>query len=110
MEEAKEGGEKRSKWHPRNVCFAVLHYISYAMFSQILEVLQGFHRLFGLRNSRTTSILHTICHAYRSVWPTREVRPRFGAALQHSAHDCEAGLLLLLLLLLLNGYLDALIN
>ena len=94
MEDVNEGGEKGRKWHSRNVCSAVLRYISYAMFScitmQILEVLQDFHRLFGSRNRRTTGILHTICHVYRSVWPTREAKPRFGAALKRSAHDCGA--------------------
>ena len=33
--------------------------------------------------------LHTIRHVYRSVWPAREVKPRLGAALVRSAHDCE---------------------
>ena len=72
------GKTLRRKWH---VCCAVLRYISYAKFSQILEVLRDFHRLFGSRNSPTTGILHTIRHVYRSVWPTREAKPRFGAAL-----------------------------
>ena len=44
-------------------------------------------RLFGSRNSPTTSTLHTIRHVYRSVWPAREAKPRFGAVL--SAHDYE---------------------
>ena len=57
--------------------------------SQIFEVLRDFHRLFGSRNSPTTGILHTIRHVYRSVWPAREARPRFGAVLERSAHDCE---------------------
>ena len=30
-----------------------------------------------------------IRHVYRSVWPAREAKPRFGAALERSAHDCE---------------------
>ena len=38
-------------------------------------------------------LFHTIRHVYRSVWPAREVKPRFGAALVRSAHDCETGLL-----------------
>ena len=38
------------------------------------------------------TILHTIRHVYRSVWPAREAKPRFGAALVRSAHDCEARL------------------
>ena len=91
MEEVNEGGEKRGKWHSRNVCSAV-YSISYATFSQILEVLQDFHRLFRSRNSPTTGILHTIHHVYRSVWPAREAKPRFGTALERSAHDCETGL------------------
>ena len=54
-----------------------------------LEVLRrDSHRLFGSKNGPTTGILHTIRHVYRSMWPTREERPRFGAAL---AHDCETG-------------------
>ena len=83
MEEVNAGGQK-----PRRKC-AVLCYISYAKFSQILEVLRDFHRLFGSRNSRTTGILHTIRHVYRSVWPVREAKPRFGTALERSAHDCQ---------------------
>ena len=35
----------------------------------------------------------TICHVYRSMWPTGEAKPRFAAALVHSVHDCETGLL-----------------
>ena len=65
-----------------NGMFAV-RYISFAKFVQILEVLRDFHRLFGSRNSRTTGILHTTRHVYRSVWPAREAQPRFGAALAH---------------------------
>ena len=42
IEEVNEGGEKRRKWHSRNVCSAVLRYISYTTFSQILEVLRVF--------------------------------------------------------------------
>ena len=47
----------------------------------ILEVLRDFHRLFGPRNSPTTGILRTIRHVYRSMWPAREDKTRFGAAL-----------------------------
>ena len=36
---------------------------------------------------------HTICHVYRSVWPAREAKPRFGSALVRSAHDSETRLL-----------------
>ena len=71
----------------------VLRYISFANFAQILEVLRDFHRLFGSRNSPTTGILHTVRHVYRSMWPAREAKPRFGAALECSAHDCETRLL-----------------
>ena len=37
---------------------------------------------------------HTVRHVYRSVWPAREAKPRFGAALARSAHDCETRLFL----------------
>ena len=87
IEEVNVGGKKRRKWH---VCCAVLRYISYAKFSQILEVLRDFHRLFGSRNSPTTGILQR--HVYRSVWPARGAKPRSGAALEGSAHDCDTGL------------------
>ena len=33
-------------------------------------------------------------HVCRSVWPVGEAKPRFGATLVRSAHDCEPGLLL----------------
>ena len=89
MEEVNVGGQKRRKWH---VCCAVLRYISYAKFLQILEVLRDFHRLFGSRNSPTTGILHTVRHVYRSVWPAREAKPRFGTTLERSAHDYETRL------------------
>ena len=36
------------------------------------------------------AILHTVHHVYRSVWPAREAKPRFDAALVCSAHDCES--------------------
>ena len=36
---------------------------------------------------------HTVRHVYRSVWPTREAKPRFGATLVRSAHDYETRLL-----------------
>ena len=89
LEEVNVGGKKRRK---RHVCCAVLRYVLCAKFSQILEVLQDSHRLFGSRNSPTTGILHTIRHVYRSVWPAREDKPRFGAALESSAHDYETRL------------------
>ena len=69
----------------RLVCCTALY--SYAKFAQILEVLWNCHRLFGFRNSPTTGILHTTRHVYRSVWPAREAKPRFGAKLICSAHD-----------------------
>ena len=53
MEEVNVGGKTRWK---RHVCCAGLRCISYAKFSQILEVLRDFHRLFGSRNSPTTGI------------------------------------------------------
>ena len=58
------------KWH---FCCAVLRYILYAKFSQILEVLRDSHRLFGSRNSRRTGILHTVRHVYRSVCPPEKL-------------------------------------
>ena len=42
---------------------------------------------FGPRNSPPTGILHAVRHVYRSVWPAREAKPRFGAMLERSAHD-----------------------
>ena len=87
MEEVNAGGkEKCRKWC---VCCAVLRYISCGKFSQIVEVLRDFDRLFGSRNSPTTGILHAIRHVYRSVWPAGEAKPRFGAVLECSAHDCD---------------------
>ena len=41
----------------------------------------------------TSSILHTIRHVYRSVWPVREAEPRFATALERCAHDCQTRLL-----------------
>ena len=85
--------EKKTAGNEILETFAALYYISYAKFSQILKVLRDFHRLSGSRNSPTTSILHTIRHVYRSVWPAREAEPRFGAALERSAHDFVTRLL-----------------
>ena len=91
MEGLNIGGKKTHKrWQA--CCAVLLRYISYAKFSQILEVLQNFRRLFGSRNSPTTGILHNIRHVYRSVWPAREAKPRFGAALERFAHDRETRL------------------
>ena len=89
MEEVNVGGKKRRKWQ---VCCAVLRYISYAKFSQILEVLREFHRLFRSRKSPTLDILHAIRHVYSSVWPAREAKPHFGAALDRSVYVCETRL------------------
>ena len=83
------GGKKNRKWHSGNV----QRNISYAKFSKkFLEVLRDFHRLFGSRKILPTSILHTVRHVHRSVWPAREAKPRFGDALDSSAHDCETRL------------------
>ena len=76
MEEVNVGRKKRRRWH---VCCAVLQYISYTNFAQILGVLRDSHRLFASRNSPTTGILHTIRHVY-SVWPAREAKPRMFCA------------------------------
>ena len=86
MEEVSVDGKKCRKWP---VCCVVLRCISYAKFSQILEVVRDFYRLFGSRNSPTTGILHTMRHVYRSMCPAREAKPRFGAAFERSARDCE---------------------
>ena len=78
MEEMNVGGEKRRKWHSRNVCCAVLRYISYSSFRKSSL---GLPSPFGPRNSPSTGILHAVRHVYRSVWPAREAKPRFGATL-----------------------------
>ena len=36
---------------------------------------------------------HSICHVYRSVWPSSEAKPHFGAMLGHSVQNCETHLL-----------------
>ena len=61
-------GEKKSQ-----VCCAALRYISYAKFSQNLEVLWDLHRLSGYRNSPTTGILHTIRHVYSACGPPEKL-------------------------------------
>ena len=43
--------------------------------------------------STNIHFFHTICHVYR--WPAREAKPRFGATLVCSAHDCETDLLVM---------------
>ena len=85
MEEVNVGGEKTQQ------IALLLRYISYAnfVFANPLSSSGLPSRLFGSRNSRTTGILQTIRHVYRSVWPAREAKPRFGVALERSAHDCE---------------------
>ena len=75
-----------------NDTFAAQYYILYAKFSQILGVLWDFHHLFGSRNGPTTGILRTVRHVYRSVWPAREAKPCFGAALERCVHDYETRL------------------
>ena len=84
MDEVNVSGKKTPQEMTRLLrctVFVALYYISFAKLSQILEVLQDFHRLFGSRNSPTTGILYTIRHVYKSVWPAREVKPRSGAVL-----------------------------
>ena len=50
-------------------------------------------KFFGTsRNSPITGILHTVCHVYRSVWTAREAKPRSGAVLKCSVHDCDTHL------------------
>ena len=68
VEKVNEGGEKRRKCHSRNVCSNV--YFIRHVFAN--PVLRDFYRLFGSRNTRTTGILYTIHHAYRSMWPAKE--------------------------------------
>ena len=58
----------------------------------VRQVLRDFYCLFRSRNSPTTGILHSFRRAYRSLCPTREAKPRFGSALERSAHDCETRL------------------
>ena len=72
---------------------------------EAMEVLKNFKdlRKLGLRNIALYSeenvpfpaffptdihFFHTIRHVYRSMWPAREGKPHFGAALERSAHDC----------------------
>ena len=59
--------------------------------SRIYENLaqQKFPECHFLRFSTDNHFFHTVRHVYRSVWPAREAKPRFGAALARSAHDCE---------------------
>ena len=42
--------------------------------------------------STGTHFFHILRHVYGSVWPTREAKPRCGATLVRSAHECETGL------------------
>ena len=72
--------EECREWH---VFWAVtVLYLVRQVFANQLKFFWDFHRLFGSRNSRTTVILHTFRHIYRSMWPER------------SAHDCESRLLI----------------
>ena len=57
VEEVNVCGKKCRKWH---ICCTVLRYILYAKFLRSLKVLWDFHRLFGSRNSPSTSILSTM--------------------------------------------------
>ena len=55
----------------------------YFVRSQILEVLWNFHRPLDPETVELLAFdLHTVRHVYRSVWPARETKPRFGAALE----------------------------
>ena len=75
---------------------------------ETMEVPKNFKDLgeFGVRNitqysaanapfpalfSTDIHFFHTPRHVYRSVWPARKAKPRFGAALDRSAHDCKTG-------------------
>ena len=84
--------EKRREWH---ACFSVLFYTLYAKFSQILEVLHDLTSITSLDSGTGTSILHTICYVYRSIWPVREAKPHFGVVRERSAHDCQTRLYLM---------------
>ena len=44
-------------------------------------------------SSADIHFFHTIRHVYKSVWPAREAKPRYGATLERSAHACETRLL-----------------
>ena len=58
-------------------------------------------RKLGVRNIVQYSATYVFLHRHsllpyyppRSEWPTREAKPRFGAALVPPAHDCETRLL-----------------
>ena len=90
MEEVNVNGwEKRRKWHSSTEVLEVPCTIFRT--PRFRQVLRDFHRFFGSRNSPTTGNLHTIRHVYRSMWPAREAKPRFGTALECSAHDCKTG-------------------
>ena len=75
--------------------FAPLHCAIFRTprFCKSLFGIWDFLCLFGSRNSRTTGILHTTRHVYKSVWSAREAKPRFGTALERSEHDRETRLL-----------------
>ena len=82
MEEMNVCGEKRRKWHSRNVCCAVPRYISYTKYSQ-----KSIVSLDPETVQLPAFYMYAIRHVYRSVWPAREAKPRFGATLERSAHD-----------------------
>ena len=79
------------RWKETQRIARLLRYISCDKLSQILEVLRDFHRLFGSRSSPTTGILSAMFTG--ACGPATEYKPRFGAALDRSAHDCETRLL-----------------
>ena len=76
MEELNVGETKNSKLHVR--------YISYAKFSQIVEVLRDFH---------PETVQLPAFSILSAISPVRDAKPRFDAALERSAHDCETRLL-----------------
>ena len=55
------GGSHAIVNRKKTVCCAVLRYIPYAQFSQMLEVLWDSHRLFGSRNRPPTGIYSPYC-------------------------------------------------
>ena len=72
-----------------NGTFSVLHCTIFHMlsFHKYLKFF-GTSIASGSRNSPTASILHTIHHVYRSVWPTLEAKPPSGAVLEQDCETC----------------------